>query len=69
MTILFRLILIACMHAWVVRQVLILLIISDKEHGGHKMNGNSIGICFLVAGTVEILYQVIKLDNYYSYHS
>ena len=39
-------------------QVFALLIISHKDHGGYEMNDSSVGLCFMVAGTVEMLYQV-----------
>ena len=49
----------ACFIEFFVYQVFTLLIISNKEHGGYDMNEDSIGFCFLVAGIVELLYQVI----------
>ena len=32
--------------------------ISDKAHGGHEMNDEDIGFCFLVVGVVDLIYQV-----------
>ena len=29
------------------------------------MNDNSVGLCFLLAGVVELLYQVVELVNIY----